>query len=62
MNKAYGAGGGALIAGALAKIVIRILNVKWPGLVDDGTADAIDTVFVGVVAFAGAYFVPHKSA
>lgn len=61
LNKAYGAGGSAVVAGALAKILIRVVNSKWPGFLDESTTDAIDTLLVALVAFAGAYYVPHKS-
>lgn len=54
-SKAIGAGGSALIGGALAKIVIKIVSVKWPSFIDPSIADAIETVFVGGIAFIGAY-------
>jgi len=60
MNKSFGAGGFALIGGAIAKLIIRYLNVKHPGFLDDTTTDAIDDIAVAGMAWAGAYFIPHS--
>lgn len=57
-GKAIGAGGSVLFAGALAKIVIRIISAKWPTFVDADIADSIDVIFVGLVAYIGAYIPP----
>lgn len=54
-GKAIGAGSAALIGGALAKIAIKAISLKWPTFIDPSIADAIDTVFVGGLAFFGAY-------
>ena len=61
LNKAYGAGGAALVGGAVAKLLIRLINFKWPGFLDDGTAGAIDTISVAALAGVGAWVVPHRS-
>lgn len=57
-SKAIGAGGTALVGGALAKITIKIINAKWPGFVDPDLVDAIDTLFVAGIAYLGAYIPP----
>lgn len=59
MGKAYAAAGATVLGGALAKIVIRILNVRYPGFLDPGTIDALDTLFVGGLTTAAVYFTPH---
>jgi hypothetical protein len=61
LNKAYGAGGSALIGGAIAKIIIRVVNYKWPGLLDPSMTDGIDDVAVAAMAFIGAYLTSHKT-
>jgi hypothetical protein len=53
--KAMAAGGSVLVAGALTKIVVRIIATKWPSFVDPDITDAIDTVLVAIVAYIGAY-------
>lgn len=58
-NKALGAGAASLVGGAIAKIIIRVLNYKWPGLLDPSMTDGIDDVAVAAMAFYGAYLVPH---
>lgn len=60
-NKAYGAAGSATLGGALAKIVIRYLNYRYPGFVDASITDSIDTAVVGALAGFGAWIAPHKS-
>ena len=59
-NKALGAGAATLFGGALAKIIIRVLNYKWPGLLDPNMTDGIDDLAVAGMAYYGAYFVPHS--
>ena len=61
MNKTFGAGGFALFGGAVAKIIIRLINYAAPGFLDETTSEAIDTIAVAGLAWAGAYFIPHKS-
>jgi len=60
MNKSFGAGGFALVGGAIAKIVIRVLNYKWPGFLDETTTDAVDDISVAGLAWFGAYIIPHS--
>lgn len=60
INKAYGAGGATFLGGAISKIIIHTINTKWPGWVDTDTANSIDTLMVAVLAFLGAYYVPHS--
>ena len=60
LNKAYGAGGATLIGGAVAKIVIHIINSSWPGWLDTDTANSVDTLVVAAIAFIGAYYIPHS--
>ena len=59
LNKAYGAAGTTLVGGAITKIVLAIVNNKWPGMLT-GLDDAIDTVIVAGLAFAGAWLIPHS--
>lgn len=59
MNKSFGAGGFALVGGALARLVIRFLNYKEPGFLDDATEEAINTIFEAGCAWFGAYLIPH---
>lgn len=60
-NKAIAAGSAALLGGAVMKILTRIINLRWPGFLDEGTTDALDTLVVGGIAYLGAYLIPHKS-
>ncbi len=52
--RALSAGGAATLGGALAKILIRFLDYKYPGF-SNGITDSIDTISVGFLAGLGAY-------
>lgn len=58
-NKAFGAGGATLFAGAIATIIVHIVKAKWPNFVDPDIIDAIRVVIIGGFAFLGAYLMPH---
>ena len=62
LNKAYGAAGSTVIAGALTKIIAHIINHKWPGTLDQDTVDEIDVVIVAAFGFLGAWLVPHAKS
>lgn len=55
--------GGAIFGGAFAKILLRLIKIKWPGFLDDEVADDIDILVVGaftaVPGFVTHYLV-HK--
>lgn len=53
--RAVSAAGSATLGGAVAKVVIRYLNFKYPGFVDASITDPIDTISVGLLAGLGAY-------
>lgn len=59
-NKAIGAGFAALAGGALAQVMIRVLNWEWPGLVDEDTHAAIVTLSTAVVTYLGTWLTPHS--
>ena len=50
----------ALIGGAVAKIIIRILQVSTPGFLDADVLDAIDVLSVAGIVGAATYIVPHS--
>ncbi len=56
-NKALAAGGGGVLGGALAQLVIALF---WPKA-DAATAAALSTVLGTLTSYAGAYLIPHKS-
>lgn len=53
--RAYGAAGTATLGGAAAKVIIRVLDWKYPGFVDASITDPIDTLVVGALAGFGAW-------
>ncbi len=38
--------GGVLIGGALAKLLLRVIKMKWPAFLDEEVADDIDILVV----------------
>ena len=61
MNKAVAAGGTAFLGGAIARIVTRIVDAKWPGVIDAQTTSDIGSLVVAILTFVVTYLVPHRS-
>jgi hypothetical protein len=59
LNKAFGAAGATGLGGAVTKITMRIINTKWPGLLE-GLDDPVDLVITTGLAFLGAWLTPHS--
>jgi len=59
MGKAFAGLASSAFAGAVAKIVIRIINVKWPGFLDPDTLDAVGVLVTSGITFAAVYYTPH---
>lgn len=58
MAKAH-AGAGAVVFGeAVAQIVIKIIQARWPTFVDDLTAQSIGTIVVALVTWGAVYITP----
>ena len=47
LNKAFGAAGATGLGGAVTKITMRIINTKWPGLLE-GLDDPVDLVITDI--------------
>ena len=61
MNKALAAGGSTLLAGAVTKILVRIINVKWPGFLDSDTTDSIGVIVVALLSLIATYYMPSRN-
>lgn len=57
--KAVSGTSAALIGGAVAKIVTRMITVAHPGFLDPDTADAIDVLATASIVGATTYLTPH---
>jgi hypothetical protein len=58
-SKATAAVSAAVIGGAVAKIVTRIIQHAWPWFLDENMADVVSTLSVGAVVWIATFATPH---
>jgi hypothetical protein len=58
-TKAVVGAGTALIGGAIAKIVLRVLTVYFPAFLDQSTIDTIDDLCTAGAVYVATYLAPH---
>lgn len=57
-NKAHAGAASVVFSEAVAQIIIRAINTKWPGWLDDITAQSVSTVVVALITWTSIYFTP----